>query len=170
MDEVARLIEEFGSRGKRNHSIWKLDVLMDLGDINDPAVVQFLVTVVMDPQEPSDVRTDALRRLRERSLGPNDRALVAGAGLHAITSASESQLRLHAALILGDFADVEGVLGMLGSLAMDPREPIELRYNAFTSLQRAGPTTACLDILRSLSADELLGQSARALLCTWSVG
>ena len=59
---------------------------------------------------------------------------------------------------------------MLGSLARDPREPIELRYNAFTSLQRAGPTTACLDILRSLSDDEMLGQSARALFSSWGVG
>jgi hypothetical protein len=169
MDEVARLIEAFGSRGKRNQALWKLDVLMDLGRLDDPRIVPFLVAVVRDAQESLDVRADVLRRLREAALNPDDRVLAASAGLDALTPASNGDLRLRAAIVLGDFTDVEAVLSALGALAANPRESIELRYNAFTSLQRAGPTAACQDILRSLSSDEILGQSARSLLTSWGL-
>jgi hypothetical protein len=170
MDEIARLIEHFLSRGKHNQSLWKLDVLMDLGDIHDPRVMQFMAAVVVDTAEPPDVRVDALRRLRDRALSPDERTLAADAGLCAVGPGAASTLRLHAAVILGDFVDVRGVLDALGALAMDPREPIELRYDAFTSLQAAGPTTACLGVVRSLADDDLLGQSARSLLRSWGSG
>src|SRR3954471_23463021 len=169
MDDVDQLIQAFGSRGKRNQSLWKLDVLMDLGRIDDPRIVQFLVEIVSDAGEPADVRSDVLRRLREASLSPRSRVLAAGAALQALAPKSDGDLRLHAAVVLGDFADVEGILGALGMVASDPGESLELRYNAFTSIQRAGPTTACLDALRSLVSDDTLGQSARALLTSWGV-
>jgi hypothetical protein len=167
MDEVERLIKAFGSHGKRNQSVWKLNVLLDLGLLDDARVVQFLVAVVADPDEPAHVRADALRRLREPSLSPCERVRAACAGLDALTPASDSELRLHAAVILGDFIEVEGVLEALGALAADLSEPMELRYNAFTSLQRAGPTSECVTILRALSDDEALGRSACALLASW---
>jgi hypothetical protein len=169
MDEVERLIAEFGSRGRRNQSVWKLDVLLDLGRIDDPRVVHFLIGVVTDVEEARDVCTAALRCLREAPLNLSDRVLVARAVLHGLAPQSDGEVRLHAAVILGDFADVDGVLDALGRVATDPGEPVELRYNAFTSMQRAGPTAACVDALRALSADEILGQSARALLASWGI-
>jgi hypothetical protein len=169
MNEVDRLIEKFGARGKRHQSVWKLDVLMDLGRIDDPRVVRFLASVVVDPEEAPDVRTDALRRLRATPLSRDERALVAEVGLRALAPCADGELRLHAAVILGDFVDVDGVLHALGELAAGHAEPLELRYNAFTSLQCAGPTAACLEILQKLSGDEMLGQSARALLSAWGV-
>jgi hypothetical protein len=167
MDEVERLIQAYGSRGTREQAAWKLDVLMDLGRIDDPRVVAFLVVVAADTGEPPEVRSDALRRLREASLSPCERVQAAGAGLRALAPGSHGQLRLHAAVVLGDFVDVEGILDTLCTVAADPGEPLDLRYNAFTSLQRAGPTPACIERLRSLAADETLGQSARALLTSW---
>ena len=169
MPEVDRLVAAFGSRGKRNHSTWKLNVLTDLGHIDDPRVVPFLVMVVMDAEEPSDVRIDALRRLRESSLHPGDRDLVASAGLQALARESDGQIRLHAAIILGDFVTIDGVFDALSRVLADAGEPVELRYNAFTSLQRAGPTTSCIEMLRTLAADETFGASARTLLDSWGV-
>ena len=89
--------------------------------------------------------------------------------LTVLAAGSDGRIRLRAAIVLGDFVDVDGVLSALGTLAAAGSEPTELRYNAYTSLQRAGPTTACVGILRSLSDDETLGQSARALMATWGV-
>ena len=167
MDEVDTLIRAFGSRGKRNQSLWKLDVLLDLGRRGDPRVVQFLAGVVTDTGEPLDVRSEALSCLRESAQRPSDRVLAASAALSALAPGSDSRLRLRAAIVLGDFVGVDGVLSALGVLAAAEHEPTELRYNAYTSLQRAGPTAACVAILRSLSADEAFGQSARALLASW---
>jgi hypothetical protein len=169
MDDVDALITAFGSRGKRHQSLWKLDVLMDLGRLNDPRVVQFLVAVATDADEPLDVRLDVVGRLREMSLTPTERVRAAGACLAALAPASDERLRLRAALVLGDFVDGASVLDALGTLAADESEPTELRYNAYTSLQRAGPITACIAILRSLGDDETFGPSARALMASWGV-
>jgi hypothetical protein len=125
--------------------------------------------VTADADEPPDVRSDALGRLREATLSPDERRQAASVGVRALTSEHDRTLRLHAALALGDFVDISEVLGALGSVAANASEEIELRYNAFTSLQRAGPSDGCLQILRALTADELLGQSAQALLTAWGV-
>jgi hypothetical protein len=167
MDEIDQLIEAFSSRGTSGHAAWKLDLLMDIGRFRGARVVTFFAAVVADPGEPSDVRAEALRRLRESPLTPAERTMAADAGLKALACRSTLDLRLHAALALGDFVDLPSTLHALGALASDPDEPLELRYNAFTSLQRVGPTPACLAILRELVSDETLGQSALALLTSW---
>jgi hypothetical protein len=76
---------------------------------------------------------------------------------------------MRAAGVLGDFTDIDGVLGALGALVSAPRESLDLRYSAFTSLQRAGPNSDCLAILRLLTSDETFGQSARDLLTSWHI-
>jgi hypothetical protein len=50
---------------------------------------------------------------------------------------------------------------------MEPEESIDLRYSAFTSLERAGPTSECINLLRQLSNDEILGCTARSSLMRW---
>jgi hypothetical protein len=169
MDEIERLIAAFRAHGPHDHSLWKLDVLMDLGRHDDPRAMQLYVAVVGDAEEPPDVRSAALRRLREAAPTRDHRSMAADAIRRALGHQAHPEVRLDAALALGDFVDDRGALGVLGAVAADPSEPIELRYNAFTSLQRAGPTAACLDILHALSEDETLGQSVRALLTSWGV-
>ena len=172
MGRVEQLIAAFGARGKGDRAAWKLDVLLDLGIADDPRVVPFLLAVFTDAAEPGAVRIDALRRLREASLTPDQRVAVAEAGGRVLTAPAsapaDAELRLHAALALGDFADVRGVVAALGGRALDPVEPLELRYNAFTSLQRAGPTAECIAVLAALRPDETLGQTARGVLAVWS--
>jgi hypothetical protein len=166
-DEVERLIAAFGAHGKRDQTTWKLDVLMDLTAHDDPRVVAFLRDVLTDAEEPGDVRIDALHRLREAALDAAQRPAVAAATARVLNEGHDGELRLHATLALGDFADVPGVVAALGSLALAAHEPLELRYNAFTSLQRAGPTAEGLTLLAALRADELLGQSAASVLAAW---
>jgi hypothetical protein len=76
-------------------------------------------------------------------------------------------LRLLATIALGEFTDIGGVLSALGSLALESEELIDLRYSAFTSLERAGPTPECVNLLRQLSNDEVLGRSAHSALARW---
>jgi hypothetical protein len=171
MDDVARLIATFGARGRRGQSAWKLDVLMDLGRLDDGRVRTFLAAIVMDRDEPADVRQDALRRLRDLAVTGEARALVAQTGVAALTQAGSATgalaFRSQAAIVLGDVVDLDGVLAALGAVAADPQEPIELRYTAFTALERGGPTADCLAILRPLAADEVLGRAVRGLFTSW---
>jgi len=92
---------------------------------------------------------------------------VAAAILQVISDRSSPDLRLQASLGLGEFTDIAGVPTRLGRLALDSDEPIDLRYSAFTSLQRAGSTPECVTLLRELTTDEMLGRSARSLLSLW---
>ena len=169
MDEVEQLIEAFRTRA-RSAAGSKLDVLMDLERLQDPRVVPFLIQVLGDRNQPVDVRIHVVKRLRNGRLATDRRGSIANAIIQVLADGSSPlELRLQAALALAEFTDVEGVPRMLGNLALDVTEPLDVRYSAFTSLERAGPTPECVAILRQLLADETLGRSARSLLSTWQV-
>ena len=143
-DDVERLIQTFSAHGARSSPAVKLNVLMDLERFPDERVVSFLVQVLGDPGEPSEVRMHALKRLRDGPLTADERFSVAEALRELMLRGSSVELRLQAALALGEFTDICGVLRALGSLALAPHELLDLRYFAFTSLERAGPPlSAC---------------------------
>ena len=56
---------------------------------------------------------------------------------------------------------------VLGSIALDKSAPLDLRYTAFTSLERAGPNDQSIAVLRTLADDETLGRTARSTLLAW---
>jgi len=120
-----------------------------------------------DSGKAAGVRIHVVKRLRNQRLAPHKRETVAVAMIQVLRVDSSPDLRLQLALALAEFTDIDGVVHMLGSIALNVRERIDLRYSAFTSFERAGPTDECVQILRQLSADETLGHSARSLLSMW---
>jgi hypothetical protein len=54
-----------------------------------------------------------------------------------------------------NFTDVPGVPGVLASIALDVTIPTDLRYSAFTSLERSGPTWESVHIMTQLFTDEI---------------
>ncbi len=169
MDDVERLIRTFRGQGGQSASAWKLDVLLDLGEQRDPRIVPFLLSVLADHEEAVEVRLEVLNRLRRGLLNRVERPRVAREILHTLTESSEPRLRLEAALALGDFADIGDVVRALGAVALLETESFDLRYAAFASIERAGPSPECVALLRQLSADELLGRSAASMLQVWRV-
>src|SRR5207253_10479495 len=166
MDDVERLIEAFRARSRWS-VLSKLDALLDLEQLDDPRIVPFLLHVLADQHEPTEVRIHVLKRLRNGRLQPADRQSVAEAVLMVLSDRSSPDLRLQAVLALAEFTSINGVPATLGSLALDSGETIDVRYSAFTSLQRAGPTVECVAVLRQLLVDGMLGRSARTLLSLW---
>jgi hypothetical protein len=81
-----------------------------------------------------------------------------------VTAASICNCRPHLRLV--SFTDVTGLVTALGFLALEAEELLDLRYSAFTSLERAGPTPECVNLLRQLSNDEILGCSARCAVAS----
>ncbi len=167
MDDVERRIQAFSARGAMSSPAAKLDVLMDLERLRDGRVVSFLLVVLGDPDEPAEVRMHVLKRLRNGPLTLAERSSAAAALSELMLHGCSLDLRLQAALALAEFTDIGGVLSALGSLALEPHELLDLRYSAFTSLERAGPTPECVDLLRQLSNDEMLGRSAHSALARW---
>jgi hypothetical protein len=136
-------------------------------ELGDERSVPFMLRVLADEREPIEVRLHVLRRLTVRHFIPGRRLLVAEAVRQVAADHPSTSLRLRAALALAEFADIASVVSTLGGLALDSDELIDLRYSAFTSLQRAGPTAECVALVRQLSTDETLGGCARSLLSLW---
>jgi hypothetical protein len=168
MDQVEQALAEFDARGTAS-VLSKIDALLDIEQLSHPRVLTFLLQVASSSNEQPEVRAHVIRVLRSRHYTPVERVSVAHATGTVLAGRSSPGLRALAALTLAEFTDVEGVIHMLGVVALDESEPLDLRYSAFTSLERAGHQAECVEILRQLSADETLGRSAGGLLATWNL-
>jgi hypothetical protein len=168
MDEVERLIEEFSAQPTAR-VFRKLDVLLDLEQLRDPRAVPFLLHVLRDRGEPAEVRLRVIRMLRAVRC-PGELRTAVGRELSQVVVGREgSDVRIAAALTLAGFTEISGVPAALGAVALDHAEALDLRYSAFTSLERVGPTEECAAMLHSLALDEALGLSARSLLTRWQL-
>jgi hypothetical protein len=167
MDPVDLALAEFQTR-RDSSAPSKIDALLEVEHLSDARVVPLLIQVARDSDELPDVRVHVVRVLRNRHPETGERSSVAHAIGHVLSDGSTLALRAQAALAMAEFTDVEGVIRMLGTVALDVTEPLDLRYSAFTSLERAGPQPECIVTLRQLAADETLGRSARRLLSTWN--
>jgi HEAT repeat protein len=168
MDDVQQLIDTF-SAGSTTSVRSKLAVLTALERLSDPRVVPFLLQVLEDRSEPENVRIHVLKRLRNGTLSTRTRPAVAEAIMRLLDDRVSPDLRAHAALALAEFTEIDAVPARLGCLALDVGEPIELRFSAFTSLQKCGPTTQSVALFRRMLTDEALGRSARSVLASWRV-
>lgn len=166
-DTIEQLIRSFREQAASASVGRKLDVLIVLESSHDERIVPFLLEVLADDQQPTEVRIHVLKRVRNGGLTPENRSLVAEAISRLVVDRSSPDLRLRAAFALGEFTDVPGVLPTLGQTALNQAAPIDLRYAAFTSIERAGPTSECIDVLRQLANDEALGLTARSALLVW---
>jgi hypothetical protein len=168
MDRFERLVALYRTRASAGTPV-KLDVLMDMEPIRGSHVVAFLIEVLRDGHESDEVRMYVVKRLRTRNgfILKGDRPLVAAAVGEVLADESNEQLRLEAALTLGDFTDVAGVLSRLAVVSLARDESIDLRYAAFTSLERAGPTPDSIRHMQQFARDEALGDAARNVLSAW---
>lgn len=167
--EAAQLIQAFRTRPTPS-VLAKRDMLLQLGQLDDPHILPFLLAVVEDPAERNEVRIDALKRLGDGPWLAPYRRPAAEAIIRLLQDGAGLDLRLQATLALAELTDVDSVLATLGGLALDPAETIDVRYAAFTSLEQVGPTPEGVALLRQLTADETFGHAARSLLSRWKLG
>lgn len=169
-DELERLVEAYRMRASSSVAS-RMGVLMDFVRIRDPRVVPFLLEILTDRHEPEEVRMYVLTELRNESglAVPADGPPVAHAIGDVLADQSTTDLRLQAALALGEFTHIDGVLARLGAVCLSQDDAIDIRYAAFTSLERAGPMSESISLMRVISADEALGTSARGILSAWHV-
>jgi hypothetical protein len=170
MDDFERLFQTYAMRGS-TYPASRIDVLMDLERMGDVRVVPFVLEILGDPDEPDTVRIHVLKELRSQDLvlSTGDRTSVAKALGDALVDNANEELRLQAALALGEFTDIDGVLVRLSAISLARNESIDLRYAAFTSLERSGPIPECIALLRHISSDETLGRCARSVLSAWHI-
>jgi HEAT repeat protein len=169
-DAVAQLIHAYARATPSASVTRRLSLLMDIKRYDDPRVFAFLLRVLTDRREPVQVRSYTLRCVRTTGLSAAYFESAAAAVVEVLAAESSLNLRVQAALALGWFVDASGVLAELGRTIADPNVPLDLRYAAFTSLERVGPTAESISLLRKLQSDELLGPTAQSTLVSWRVG
>lgn len=162
------LIQVYRARAGSS-AVAKLDVLIDIERLADAHVAPFLIGLLEDRREPIPVRSHVLKALRHGGPTAHTRLRVADAMVRVLSDGAYPELRMEAALALGEFIDQPGVPTALGRVALDVSLPIDFRYSAFTSLERLGPTVESTGILRRLSSDDVLGRSAQSVLSAWHV-
>jgi hypothetical protein len=168
MDELKRLADAYRLLARLSVKS-RIAVLMDLGQLDDARVVPFLLQVLGDSHEAEEVRIYVLKEVRNGLVARADRRHVAQAISDVLLDKSTIELRLQAALALGEFIDINGVLSSLTAVSLAQDESIDLRYAAFMSVEQAGPIPECIALLRQISSDETLGNSARSVLSAWHV-
>src|SRR5262249_37003872 len=124
-----------------------------------------------DPCESEEVRIHVVTQLRSGSglLVPADRPVVASAIGGVLADPSPANLRLQAALALGDFIQIDSVVWSLRAVSLARDEYIDLRYAVLDSIERAGPTPESVMVLHEIAQDETLGDAARSVLSAWHV-
>jgi hypothetical protein len=170
MIDFERHLDTYAMRGSACAAS-RIDVLMDLERTGDVGVVPFLLGMVGDLDEPDSVRIHVLKELRspDRVLSTAVRPSVAKAIGDVLVGETNEELRVQAALALGEFTDIDGVLSRLSTISLARNESVDLRYTAFTSLERGGPRPECIALLRHTSTDETLGRCARSVLSAWHI-
>jgi hypothetical protein len=168
MDHVERLIAAFSAEPTAP-VFRKLDVLLALEQLRDPRAVPFLLQEVRNRTEPTEIRMRAIRVLRTVRCPSEARAAVGRELTTLLVDRATPDLRIAAALTLADFTDLPGVPAALGAVALDASESLDLRYSAFTSLERVGPTAECVALLGRLADDDAFGRSAQSLLTRWQL-
>jgi hypothetical protein len=166
-DHVGRLLRQVGDPNA--DTAWRLDALLDLEPVEDPRIAPGLLGILSDSAEPSSIRLAALRYLRDSSGAQTRRAETAEVLRHLVRgrNATPLDLRIQAGLALADYTEFPHVVADLGAVCVEATDSFDVRYAAFTSLQRAGPIPDCIALLRQLSDDETLGPSARSILVSW---
>src|SRR5260370_33894075 len=107
-DDVEQLIQAFNARGARSSPAVKLNFLMDLERLPDARVVPFLLHVLANSAEHSEVRIHVLKRLRNGPLTATGRCSTACALEELMANGASVDLRLHAALAVEEFTDIGG--------------------------------------------------------------
>ena len=170
MDELERLVGVYRTQASACPS-QRINVLADLQRVRDPRVVPFLLTVLLDKDEADDVRMYVMKELHSGTgiVRAENRPSVAEALRSVLARNLDDDLRVQAALGLKEFTDVNGVVSSLGAVCTARDASIDLRYAAFTSLARAGPTPECVELLEELATDDSLGGASRSLLASWHI-
>jgi hypothetical protein len=170
MPELERRIESYRA-SPRASTRAKLNALVNIARLRGPGVLPFLLDLLRDQREAEEVRIQVLRLLRngDGHVVSTDRSRVAMAIGEVLTDTSVSELRVQAAIALGEFVDIAGVISTLSGVCRVLDESIDIRYAAFTSLERAGPTPECIVLLHLLKDDDTLGRSALNVLSAWHI-
>jgi hypothetical protein len=171
MDEVGRLIEQFRSEKTRDlgDSSKKVGIINRLEEIleetGDERVLPFFLEVLADAREYDLARIEVLEILKLKDRGDMMTDQEIGRLIKNILVADQDDdVRSYAAMAASKYVDVEGILEELEKIIFDEDEDINIRWNAFASIEEMGPTEESKRIMeKALRVEEFKAYAQRVL-------
>lgn len=146
----------------------KFETVRELEDhLADPRAVAFLTEVVADPGEYDLARIEGMKILALWPPAPPALRAAAGRAIAAALREDDELIRQYAAMSLGPYVDDPGVFAAL-STALLHDDDSDVRHNALSSFEEAGPSGRTVELLRRLDTGSLLGRSAARTVAEWA--
>ena len=174
MDEIERLIAQFraentsglGDPGKSR----KPGIVDSLARYSsDTRAFEFLLQIASDANELDLVRIDVLKFLEVREPATNHERLMVASVLRNILSEDPDDLvRGYAAMAARCYMDDDRLFKEMSDVLLNPKEDVDLRFNAFAVLERMGASPRTLSIMWRVGQDATLSKSAKRVLASWN--
>jgi len=169
VDHVDRLIDEYHVRSAVDiEDGGKTELLIDLEDhAADPRVFDLYATIVADPAEYDLARIECLKILAlYPPESPADRQRVGRVIAQTLWPDEDYLVRQYAAMSLGPYAGDDEVFEALRTVLIHD-DDVDVRHNALSSVEEAGPDDRLRALLPKLVGDPELGSAVKRTLADW---
>lgn len=172
MDEVGVLIGRFEDEDTDSlpeiDTSKKVDIVRRLENLTDERVLPFFMRVLASQQEYDLARIEILRILEvRRARDAHEGELIGKLIQRMLSSDPDDDVRNYAAMAISSYMDVKGSLEVVEGIIFNVEEEINLRWNAFTAVERMGPTREGELMLHRLLKDDQFKGSAQRVLSQW---
>lgn len=174
MDEVGHLISTFKEENTKSLDnvdfSRKVRIIMELEGVDDDRVLPFFLETVMNEDEYDLARIEILKILEIRESNDKDEHQKIGHIVkNILMNDPDDDVRNYAAMTVSNFMDVEGVIEQIVKIIFNVEEDINLRWNAFTAVEKMGPTQQSLEILQKCLSEDEFKKSVLLILNRWNI-
>lgn len=171
MEQVQQLIAAFHNQqqNKKNEYPGKMTIIRSLEERDTPEVLTFFLQTVANPQEYDLARMEILKILRLYKSDEQQRQNIAQVLVTIVKEDQDDLVRSYAIMALRNYTGIEQVDDVVERVVTDEDEDEDLRFNAFSVLERIGPNERTRRLLQDLAEDEVLGSAVKRVRKTWNV-
>jgi len=167
MASTRDLIRRYGEVGTNEPRHDKIQIVQELEAQLDPQGIAFLAAIIATENEYDLARIEALKAVQIAGFdGDLDRSVVAEAIIEAVAD-PDLLVQQWACIAASSFVDLPGVHAKIASTLRDASADLDVRHNCLFALERLGPHSDNLALLRSLAHDPEIGIHVRRVLEAW---
>ena len=155
MDRIEELIANYRNEDTlalpRPDASRKPRIIEELGSDDDPRALKLIVQAASDEAEFDLARIAAFRVLElRRPTAPEERQEIAEVIARVVKNDSDNDVRNYAAIAAAYYTTVDDVAEQIIRILLDDGENSDLRWNAFTAVEKMGSTAKALDAMRAI--------------------
>lgn len=135
---------------------------------SDVSVLAFMLQVASDRTELDLARIEALKVLEiRRPIAQREHERIAAVLKEILQSDKDDDVRSYAAIAAASYMAEKSLREEVTRVLGNKEEDRNLRWNAFTAIERMGRTAETVEIMRIIGEDPEFLDSARRILASW---